>query len=54
MTKKVTAVLMSLVCFLGIIAAVLPGTTAARAAHIVKGDFAAWKDSVTANLGKRL
>ena len=23
-------------------------------AHIVKGDFAAWKDSVTANLGKRL
>ena len=41
MTKKVTAVLMSLVCLLGIIAAVLPGTTAARAAHIVKGDTTA-------------
>ena len=41
MTKKLTAVLMSLVCLLGIIAAVLPGTTAARAAHIVKGDTTA-------------
>ncbi len=41
MTKKVTAVLMSLVCLLGIIAAVLPGITAARAAHIVKGDTTA-------------
>lgn len=41
MTKKLTAVLMSLVCLLGIIAAVLPGITAARAAHIVKGDTTA-------------
>ena len=41
MTKKVTAVLMSLVCLLGIIAAVLPGIMAARAAHIVKGDTTA-------------
>lgn len=41
MTKKLTAVLMSLVCLLGIIAAVLPGTAAARAAHIVKGDTTA-------------
>lgn len=41
MTKKLTAVLMSLVCLLGIIAAALPGITAARAAHIVKGDTTA-------------
>lgn len=41
MTKKLTAVLMSLVCLLGIIAAVLPGITVARAAHIVKGDTTA-------------